>query len=61
VAVLIVVVALCWVLRDEDRSWRLVQVIHAWRRCPAPAASIPISSSCTGMRASIRRGAVAGG
>jgi hypothetical protein len=31
VAVLIVVVALCWVLRDEDRSRRLVQIIYAWR------------------------------
>ena len=30
VAVLIAVVALCWV-RDEDRSRRLVQIIRAWR------------------------------
>jgi len=28
---LIVVVSLCWVLRDEDRSRRLVQIINAWR------------------------------
>jgi hypothetical protein len=38
VAVLIVVVALCWVLRDEDRSRWLVQIIHAWRVGRARAA-----------------------
>jgi len=35
---LIVVVALCWVLRDEDRSRWLVQIIHAWRVGRARAA-----------------------
>ena len=30
-AVLIGVVALCWVLADEDRSWRLAEIIGAWR------------------------------
>lgn len=28
---LIVVVALCWVLADEDRSWRLAEILGAWR------------------------------
>ena len=37
VAVLIVVVRLCWMLR-EDRSRWLVQVIHAWRVGRARAA-----------------------
>jgi hypothetical protein len=31
VAVLIAMMALCWVLRDEDRSRWLVQIIHSWR------------------------------
>jgi hypothetical protein len=30
-AMLIVVFVLCWVLRDEDRSRRLTQIIGAWR------------------------------
>jgi hypothetical protein len=38
VAVLIVVVALCWVLRDKDRSWWLVWIIQAWRVGRARAA-----------------------
>jgi hypothetical protein len=38
VAALIAVAALCQVLRDEDRSRRLVQVIHAWRVSRARAA-----------------------
>lgn len=29
--VLIVVVAVCWVLADEDRSRRLAEIIGAWR------------------------------
>ena len=29
--VLIMVVALCWVLADEDRSQRLAQILGAWR------------------------------
>ena len=31
VVALIVVVALCWVLRDENRSRRLTAIIDAWR------------------------------
>jgi len=38
IAVLIVVVALCWVLPDEDPSQRLVQIIHARRVGRARAA-----------------------
>ena len=37
-AVVIVVVALCWVLRDEDRSRRLAEIIGAWRGARQPAA-----------------------
>ena len=37
--VVIVVVALCWVLRDEGRSRRLAEIIGAWRGGrPRPAA-----------------------
>jgi hypothetical protein len=48
VAVLIVVVALCWVLRDEDRSRWLVQIIHAWRVGRARAA--PAAAKNAGRR-----------
>ena len=38
---LIVVVTLCWVLRDEDRSRRLTEIIGAWRGTRPRAASQP--------------------
>jgi hypothetical protein len=31
VVIVIVVVALCWVLRDEERTRRLAEIIRAWR------------------------------
>ena len=39
VAVLILVVALCWVLADEDRSRRLAEIVGAWRGARPRAAS----------------------
>jgi hypothetical protein len=39
-AVLIVVVGLCWVVRDEDRSRRLAQIIGSWR-CTRPRSAGP--------------------
>ena len=35
--VLIVVVALCWVLADEDRSRRLTGILGAWRGTARPS------------------------
>jgi hypothetical protein len=40
--VVIVVVALCWVLADEDRSRRLAGILGAWRgACPRAASQPP--------------------
>lgn len=51
VVVLIVVVALCWVLANEDRSRRLAGILGAWRGTRPRAAGQP-----PGKAAARRRG-----
>jgi hypothetical protein len=50
VVVVIVVVALCWVLRDEDRSRRLAGILGAWRGTRPSAASQPAGKASGGRR-----------
>ena len=64
--VLIVVVALCWVLADEDRSRRLAGILGAWRgarrvlpasrRGRPPGGSAAGGEPVPGRRAAGRRG-----
>lgn len=37
IVVAVLVLALCWVLRDDNRSRRLAEILGAWRGRPASA------------------------